>query len=446
MSDLFGLSRDLGNGLLLRWATPDDAEKLAQFNLAMHSDNPDEPEMGLYYWVHDLMRGDHPTTRAGDFTVVVDTTAGDRIVSSLNLISQTWSYDGVPFPVGRPELVATLPEYRRRGLVRMQMEIIHALSASRGELVTAITGIPWYYRQFGYEMAINLGGSRQLFWARPGNDEKVEDELYRLRPATEDDIPLLHDLYQAHLGDSAVFRPRDDAHWHYEMEVIHPESFWSVKPRLIETRDGRVVGYFTASVWGTAFGIREFGMLPGHSWRAAGRFAVRQLKREADELNESRPPEKKVTNVHFNLGIDHALYEALDPDLEKQILPYTWYVRVPDIPTFLRHVAPALEQRLAGSVMAGHTGTLRINLYRSRFTLVWENGRLVEVGEDYPTKRLDEGDAGFPDLTFLQLLFNYRSVDELKVNFADVFTDNNEALVLLRALFPKRASRTIPLG
>jgi predicted acetyltransferase len=446
MTDTFGLPRDLGDGLLLRWATPDDAEKIAQFNLAMHSENPDEPEMGLYYWVHDLMRGDHPTTKAGDFTVVVDTTNDDRIVSSLNLISQTWGYDGIPFPVGRPELVATLPEYRRRGLVRMQMEIIHALSASRGELVTAITGIPWYYRQFDYEMGLNLGGSRQLFWARSGNDEKVEEETYRLRPATEEDISLLHDLYRAHLGNSPITRPRDEAQWRYEMFTTHPESFWSVKPRLIETLDGQVVGYATWQALRTAFGVREFGVLPGHSWRAVGRFVIRQIKQEAETLNADRPAEKQLTHISFILGEAHPLYEALDGDLERQIRPYAWYVRVPDIPAFLRHIAPALERRLSGSVMAGHTGKLKINLYRSRFALEWENGRLKEVGEGYELNYLEEGDALFPELTFLQLLFGYRSIDELNLSYADLYTNSNEALVLLRALFPKRPSRAIPMG
>jgi predicted acetyltransferase len=446
MTDPFGLPRDLGDGLLLRWATPDEAEKLAQFNLAMHSKNPDEPEMGLYYWVHDLMRGDHPTTNAGDFTVVVDTTNDDRIISSLNLISQTWSYDGIPFPVGRPELVATLPEYRRRGLVRMQMEIIHALSAGRGEMVTAITGITWYYRQFGYEMGLNLGGSRQLFWTRPGNDEKVAEEPFRLRPATEADIPLLHDLYRAHLGDSPITRPRDEAQWRYEMFTTHPESFWSVKPRLIETLDGQVVGYATWQALRTAFGVREFGVLPGHSWRAVGRFVIRQLKQEAETLNADRPVEKQLSHISFILGEDHPLYEALAGDLERQIRPYAWYVRVPDLPAFLRHIAPALERRLARSIMAGHTGTLKINLYRSRFTLEWANGRLKEVGEGYELKYLEEGDALFPDLTFLQLLFGYRSIDELILSHADLYTDSNEALVLLRALFPKRPSRAIPMG
>lgn len=159
----FGLPRDLGDGLVLRWAIPEDAEELAVFNVAMHSDNPEEPDEFLKPWTRDLMSGEHPTTKADDVTVVIDTKKSDKIISSACLISQTWVYEDIPFAVGRPELIATHPDYRRRGLIREQMGVIHAKSASRGELVTAITGIPWYYRQFGYEMGLNLGGSRQMF-------------------------------------------------------------------------------------------------------------------------------------------------------------------------------------------------------------------------------------------------------------------------------------------
>lgn len=446
VQDEFGLPRDLGDGLLLRWATPDDAEEVARFNLGIHSDNPDEPEQFLYHWTHDLMRGDHPTTKAGDFTVVVDSNGGGRIVSSLNLISQTWAYDEIPFPVGRPELVGTLPQYRRRGLVREQMAVIHALSASRGEIVNAITGIPWYYRQYGYEMGLNLGGSRQLFWARPGNDEKVEEETYRLRPATADDIPLLHELYRAHLGQSLITRLRDDAQWRYEMFGSHGESIWTLKPQMILTPEDRVVAYANFSQYGTTFGFSEMGVLSGYSWRAVARFLVRHLKREADTLNQTRPAEKQIANISFNLGEAHPVYEALGKDLERPNLPYAWYVRVPDLPRFLRHIAPALERRLAGSVMAGHTGVVKINLYHSRFTLVWENGRLKEVGEGYEYTRLEEGDAQFPELTFLQLLFGYRSREELSAAFADHYTRNNETAVVLDILFPRRPSHVIPMG
>lgn len=440
----FGLPRELGNGLTLRWATPDDTEALADFNFAMHNNNPDEPEVFLKHWTRDLMNGQHPTTSAGDFTIVVDQNDNDKIVSSVCLISQTWVYEDIPFPVGRPELVATHPDYRRRGLVREQMAVIHAKSASRGEMVTAITGIPWYYRQFGYEMGLNLGGSPQLFWIRPGNDEKVENEPYRLRPATVEDIPLILQFHRQHIGNSLIWRWRDEKILRYEMTGSHPESIWTIKPQIVETTEGEPVAYVDVHPWGTGFDLRELGVMPGNSWRAVGRFLVRHLKREADLLNETRP--KKITNISFNLGESHPVYEALGNDLERPNRPYAWYVRVPDIPAFLRHIAPALERRLAASVLAGHTGTTRVNLYRSRFSLVWDNGRLREIEDGFEHKRLDDGDVAFPDLTFLQLLFGYRSWDELYQNFADCWADNNETAVLMRHLFPKQPSHVLPMG
>src|SRR5689334_18397565 len=105
-----GLPLNLGDGLTLRAANLLEANALAEFNSQMQSDT-DEPDEYIYNWTLELMRGDHPTTAAGDFTVVVDENQGGKIVSSLNLISQTWAYEDIPFGVGRPELVATSPEY-----------------------------------------------------------------------------------------------------------------------------------------------------------------------------------------------------------------------------------------------------------------------------------------------------------------------------------------------
>ena len=115
---------DLGDNLKLRFATPDDADALAEFNVRLHEAADAGPN------VKDLMSGSHPTCKASDFTVVEDTTTG-KIVSSMCLISQTWTYSGIPFEFGQPEFVATETEYRRRGLVRKQFEVIHALSEAR---------------------------------------------------------------------------------------------------------------------------------------------------------------------------------------------------------------------------------------------------------------------------------------------------------------------------
>ncbi len=186
--------RTLDDGLILRRASVADSERLVEAHAELHRDPGMEgPDERVGAWVRDLMERPHPTFEPGDFTLVEDTRTG-RIVSSLCLISQTWSYAGIKFGVGRPELVATDPDYRQRGLIRAQFEVIHEWSAQRGEKMQAITGIPWYYRQFGYEMALNLGGGRAGYQLHVPKLKEGEQEAFRLRPALEADIPFLLEL------------------------------------------------------------------------------------------------------------------------------------------------------------------------------------------------------------------------------------------------------------
>lgn len=437
------MPKQLPGGLLLRWATQGDVDELAAFNLAQHSDDPDEPEQFLAYWTRDLMSGIHPTTSVDDFTVVVDPNDGNRIVSSLCTISQTWSYEGIPVPVGRPELVATHPDYRRRGLVREQMAIIHAKSALRGEIMNVITGIPWYYRQFGYEMAVEIGGTRRFAWTRPGNDIAVTPEPYTMRLATADDIPTLDKLAQWQDGQTLLTRVRSEAEWTYEIVEAHPESAAHWGYELITLPDGTPVGYISLETWDDTFDIQEIGVAAGHSWREVALFLSRELRRRADEMNETRS--KPIANVAFILGSTHPVYDALGNQLEQPTRPYSYYVRVPDIPGFLRHIQPVLERRVAGSVLAGFTGSLKINLYREQFELVWANGMLSEI-RLYEEKELGEGDVRFPDLTFLQILFGHRSYEELHRAFTDCYASGVQARLLTEILFPKKPSHVLPLN
>lgn len=90
-----------------------------------------------------------------DFAVIEDTSKEGRpIVACTCGWRHTWTYEGIPFQVGRPEMVATDPAYRHCGLIRALFEIVHARSAAQGDLVQAITGINYFYRQFGYEYAL----------------------------------------------------------------------------------------------------------------------------------------------------------------------------------------------------------------------------------------------------------------------------------------------------
>jgi hypothetical protein len=121
-------------------------------------------------------------------------------------------------------------------------------------------------------------------------------------------------------------------------------------------------------------------------------------------------------------------------------------MRVSDLPGFIQHIAPALEARLAESPLAGHNGEMKLTFYRSGLRMVIEKGKMVGIGEWKPTPQGHSGDAGFPGLTFLQLVFGYRSLADLKFAFADCWTSNEQGRVLLEILFPKMASRVWPIS
>ncbi len=443
VKDAFGLPRELGNGLVLRWATADDVEDLAEFNFQQHNDSPEEPEVWLKEWTRDLASGNHPTTGVSDFTVVVDESQQGQIVSSAVLISQTWSYDGIRFGCGQPELIATDESYRRRGLVREQMEALHAKSEARGEFVQAITGIPWYYRQFGYEMAVNLGGSRLLPWSKIADLEAEHPEAFSMRPAELDDIHELEKLYDRNCSPSLVQCRRDEAIWRFEISNTRDKGFASKNRYIIETSSGEIAGYIETVTFPKSVRIREIAVCDGISMREVCWFAARHLREAYD--NADNRPAKSIEGITFVLGSDHPAYEALDAELDQPRKPYAWYIRVSDLTKWLMHIRSVLSDRLKKSVMAGYDGDLRLNFYQEQLKLSFKDGKIWEINPFEPDHFFDS-DAFFPGLTFYQLMFGHRSLAEIKHAHPDCFTEKNDAAVILPILFPKRSSNIIMAG
>jgi GNAT superfamily N-acetyltransferase len=440
------LIRDLGDGLILRRATPEDTEKLVAFHADVHRDpGREEPEEYVGAWTRDLLERPHPTFQPGDFTLVEDMDSS-AIVSSLCLISQAWSYGGVEFGVGRPELVGTHPDYRNRGLIRAQFEVIHEWSAARGELVQAITGIPYYYRQFGYEMAMTLGGARSGYKPQVPKLKEGEEEPYRVRPATEADLPFIAEVYAHGSQRYPVACQRDAALWQHELAGKSKKNVNRRDLVVVETVAGEPVGFLahSARIWKGAVGIAVYELQPGVSWLAVTPSVARFLWALGEDW-AARDQDQEMERFHFWLGAEHPAYDVFRNGLPHESKPYAWYLRVPDLPGFVRHIAPVLERRLAASPLVGHTGELHISFYRSGLRLAFEGGRLVGVEPWQPTVEKG-GEAAFPGLTFLQLLFGYRSLAELDAAFADCWASRDEARELLQALFPKQPSDVWPVS
>lgn len=433
----------LDDGLTLRRATPTDREELVAFHadILLEKDGAG-PNPYIAAWAEELLSGQHPTVAPSDFTVVV--TAEGKIVSSLCLISQTWSFGGVPVGVGRVELVSTDPDYRRRGLVRRQMNVVHEWSAARGELIQGITGIPNFYRQFGYEMAITLGAGRVGDRAAIPALADGAVEPYHLRPATAEDVSFLLACEEPGRKRWLLSAMRDASFWRYELERTRDPKYGVPLMIIIDT-DNTAVGSLAhiGELTDGQLNVIACELIPGLSWLAVTPSLLRALQSRGDELGEAYEA-GALKELAFYLGGDHPLYHVLPERLARVNRPYAWYLRVPDLPAFLRHITPVLEERLASSLACGHSGELLLNFYTTGLRLGLTSGRLTTI-EEWAPPDSQSGSAAFPGLTFLQLVVGYRTLGELEHAFADCRVMSDEARVLLNILFPKLPSRVWPI-
>lgn len=449
---------DLGGGLIRRWSTRADQAGIAHLLSHSFRDGPDDPpNVRSVDVARILMNGDFPYMGPGDFAIVEDTSRpGSPIVACTCLWRLRWRYGGIPLDVGQPEMVATDAAYRKRGLARALFEMVEARSTAEGRLVLAITGIRYFYRKFGYEYALDLEGGRQVPVGAIPEQPKGESETCSLRLATVDDIPELMRLYDLPSGASFVWNEATEAFWRHHITSWDEPIVREVGPtgtalygrlHMILDRGGQVMGYafLAAKRWGSDMVVFALQLDDKVNWQAAASCLLRALRAYGQQVPAIGEAAKPFSGIFFNVGRSHPLFDVLrDTVPMREESPYAWYVRVPDIPAFLRHVAPVLETRLARSIMPGYTGEVKIDFYRYGLRLQFSEGKLVMVEPWQAPLYGNDANAGFPPHVFLQLVFGYRSLDELSAFLPDAWA-GPAATVLLNAVFPKQPSVVYPL-
>lgn len=440
------MQRTLADNLILRSLSEgiaSDKENLSAFYVDVFTDAYGPEDKIIGNWVPDLLSEKHPSVTDEDVWVVVDPARDSRIVSALLLIPQTWRYAGVEFEVGRVELVATHKDYRRRGLIRELFNTLHERSADLGHDIQAITGIPYFYRQFGYAMAVHLGSCGIIpFGIIPDLKEDQEPD-FTLRDATLNDIPQLM-VWDESLRDQYLLTTRRDAHiWEYEMLHRSEKAAERLAFKIIVNKDGLDVGYVGLAYWARYKHVQLFEYVVGgkSSYLATLNDVLRGVREHGQAHFDDKEPH--AIRIHSNL---YGIISALMGDGRSAAIRqthYAWYIRVPDLVSFLTKIKPVLEQRLEGSLAHRYTGSLKISFYkREGLVMEFEDGCIKSIKmEEIP---LEKEEAAFPFDTFLNVLFGHQPLATLGSTLADVGY-NPKAFTLLNILFPQQDSYLAPL-
>ncbi|KAG0233866.1 hypothetical protein BGW42_007073 [Actinomortierella wolfii] len=420
---------DLGDGLIMRWSTSADKDDLAELMGEAFRTRPlgriipkgykPLPNDFLRAATRRVMSGHSAVMDPTDFAVVENTKAAEgelKLVAAVSLQRLPGYYGKTDLQFGVGELVATLPKYRNRGLVRrLFFDMIHPASEARGDVIQIIFGIPHFYLQFGYIHA--LKGRETYLLTDFDFIPKLADgeqEPFTLRTPLRSDLPYLVKMStrEAQNLPAVVGFHYDTSYWLYTaFETIENAESYHDGDRMsrivVDRKTGRDVGLVIFSV---SFGIQWdlFTLTEdvdrGITYREAMFPILRQIipeaktrrnvpleklrhelkhELEADEKRRqsSDDPEVKFapvlhplleysadcigTELNLALHATHPVRQLLEGKSGGKVYPgHKVYTRINSYPKFLAKVAPTLEGRLAMSPMAGLTATILINFYR----------------------------------------------------------------------------------
>jgi hypothetical protein len=439
--------RNLEGGLVLRWSNIVDTDQIAALYSTVFREKPENPpNRFMDTWTRDLMSGRHPYISPDDFAVVEDTST-KTIIAATSLLENPVRYGDISFMMGRPEIVATMVDYRNRGAIRAIFELIHARSESRGHLMQGITGIPYYYRLFGYEYAIELENFHRIPFGFIPTLKKDEAELFTLQPAEESDIPLICTLYERETKDMPIAVVMDENYLRWAFLESNKDAGNIQQALMIVDGNGQKVGYLMTTTyrWRVAVSIFGCATIPEVSIVSVIPSILRGIQQYGVQLPSRLPDAPPVSMIQLGLPNNHPLVTGIDPSIIHHTQnPYAWYIRIPDLPAFIHKITPVLEQRLADSGYSGLTDEYKIEFYRGGLLIQFEKGKLIKVESWQRNSPWDTVHAGFPPLVFTKLLLQYRSLSDLKYAYPDVWTGGNLDGVL-NVLFPQHTSFLFPM-
>jgi predicted N-acetyltransferase YhbS len=381
----------LPDGLVLRRSQPGDLDQLAVL-LTERGEAADAVDHRLIV--------DDPGSGLESCAVVVD---GDRVVSTATLLEETLVLSGVPIPAGQVELVATDREYEGRGLVRALMSWAHDRSARLGHLAQVMIGIPYFYRQFGYQYAIDMPHGRAARTVPP------MPAGYAVRPAGAADVPAMALLQDAAQSGRDLRMPHSAACWRWLLARTGTRQ-------VVVERAGRIVG--------------------------TGRVTPPEEGVVLGEVAAAQPPaaEALLAFAAELAGAGDLTVQERNAALQAHLAPRPpaanmYYARVPDATALLDHLRPVLSGRLAGAGLTAGSGEILLSFFRHHVVLDYSGGAVTGVRAGGPMQApAVAGGAGVaPDL-IAPLLFGPHGIAGLAERHPDVYPGQNEAL--MRALFP----------
>ncbi len=390
-----------------------ELQRFISFNDAVHQ------EKSLKKYINRLFL-EHPK-RDEIYWIYIEENDSNKMVSSIVLAPLEWDFDGTLIPVCEMTLVGTLTEYRNRGLIGILNQLYEDIMEHKGYIFSVIRGIPYYYRKFGYEFALNLD-ERILLNKNQIPSKEVEE--VSIRKATRQDLDFIKSIYNNQNEKFFITNRFNRNNFYFKfMDVDFDNNFSSTY--LIEVRR-KLKSFFSISMSYDSIGYSL--VVPEVNEECMVKIVqfVNTLNKEKDQIVFQVNSDTKFSQYICSIG-------------GTKNLGYGWQIRIPNIKKFLHAISPVLEQRIKRSSRKGLTQDVVISDYKKIFTLIFKNGKIedIDIKKGYPFP--GSCDVQIPNSFLIKLLLSNRTFEEIKYIVTDsILKPGSEDLI--KILFPKKPS------
>jgi len=401
-----------------------DLEQLKQlFKTAFHPEKVDEFAEVLYQHLPNLKK---------EYWLVAEDTSKEQIVAALALIPWEWKMENTIFKVAEMGIVATLPEYRGKGLMHKLNKAFENVMQEEGFFLSSIQGIPGFYHKLGYEYAVEL--ENHIYTPLDLLNNLLKESEFSFRMAEKSDIPFLMDEEQKFQQKFELSVNKSAELWNYQLrESLKTECASEIW--MIETNNQQY--YFKILLHGFGAGLILSEMSEGISFDAmqASFSFIKSL------AIKKQKPYVRLNMHRESTAAKHVL--ALGANGGKS---YALQVKITEPIKLLRQLVPVLEKRIRQSEFNDFTGIFRLNLYQFSIDLNWNRGMLISIEKGNDQEQMltfNVNPRWFP-----MLCLGHRNWEEIQWMHPDVkpeflvlnpIDNGNNAKIgkLMQVLFPK---------
>jgi len=332
-----------------------------------------------------------------------------QIVSVVQIFDRPMRIGNCVVRMGGIGSVGTVPEHRRAGYsLNVLRDSVQYMQTAGYVLSILFTGIQSHYARAGWAMYPTYSMRLTL----PESLGEVPDGAIIQQYQPEQDLPALMEIYDQFNANQTGTIARTEEYWNNQPKWrgYEPALFW------VARRDGAIVAYLKASQWD----IGEFGYLPDAVGAMMGLFRHFFQKAKAEGANEIGGP---------GLSTGRKMFEALGCTVRRRESNHTM-IRIINLESLLRKIAPLLEARLKASDFSGWDGWVRIR-YEAAERVLRINGGKITISQ-----RNESPDIDLPvsQEQLLKLLFGNMTAEQ--VAFSNGLPLNDGEVSLMDALFP----------